>query len=131
MMFDKAGARPDDALVEPDRRRDGRRQRADLREIARPIGDRAGRAVPQEEERLAPQMRPRIARHGEQIDVGRLRARHPQTLRDRAMRESGAVLDAAEALLFHGGDQPAVPYDRGRHVAVIGVQAEDEAVRHQ
>jgi multidrug resistance efflux pump len=41
-------------------------------------------------------MRPRVARHGEHVDVGRRRPCDPQTFRDRQLRETGAVLDPAE-----------------------------------
>ena len=113
MVLDGRGPAADAGRIEIERGGDDVRQRADLDHVLRAIGDRAARPVPQQEQRLPPQMRPGIAGHRKPVDVGRRGARHPQAFRDRAMRESGAMFDAAEALFLDRGDQPAVAHERG------------------
>src|SRR6266496_1252299 len=48
-----------------------------------------------------------------------------ETITDRLGREAGAMLEAIEALLFHGSDQFSILNDGGRSVAVICVDTED------
>ena len=51
--------------------------------------------------------------------------RHIETVPNRLLGETGAMLDAIETLLFDRGDQSAVFDDCRRSIAVIRVDAED------
>ncbi len=126
MVFDHARPRAHAAFVEAERGRDRRRQRGDAREIAGAVADGVLRPVPEQEERLAPQVRAGVPRDGEQIDLGRADAGDPQALGERAMGEAGAVLDAAEPLLFHRRDELSFADEHGRDVSVVRVEADDD-----
>ena len=125
MMLDVPHPRAHDVLVEADGTAIVAGSAADARHVARAIGERLLRPVPQDEERLSPQMRARPARDGKQIDLVCADAAHLQTRVDGSGRKSRDVLDSAEPLLFNGRDEFSVP-DEGRgHIAVICVQPED------
>ena len=98
MMLDVARAGADARLVERDRFRNGGGQRPNPGKMPRAVGDRAARPVRDQEERFAPEVGPRIARDGEDIDVGGTDVRNPEAFGQRAMRKSGAVFDTAESL---------------------------------
>src|SRR5262249_7066729 len=104
-------------------------QRADARQVARTIAERAPRPVSEHEERLAPQMRARVARHGEDVDVRGREAAHIQAGCQRLMWKAGAVLDAAKPLLFNGRHEAPLDDQRGRDVAVICVESDDVHAR--
>src|SRR5262245_41907282 len=100
--------------------------RPDATIIGRPIADQSTRrAMSQGEQDLSREMRARIARHADVIDVGGRDAGHVQARLNRLMRKPGDMLDAAEAFLFDGCDELAVAHDDRRHVAVIGVDTEN------
>ena len=66
------------------------------------------------------------ARNRPDVNVRRRRARHLQAAPDRALRETGDVLDAAEPLFLEGGDQlPVAEHGRG-DVTVIRVETDNE-----
>ena len=120
-------ARRDMRLVQAHGRGARLRQMAHGHRIRRAFADeRQIRPMGQRKKALAPQVRLRVARHRERVDVARLRARHCQTGPDRVAREARVVLDAAEALLLDGRHQLAVAKNRRGHVAVIRVDAENE-----
>ena len=100
--------------------------RPDLREVAGPSPDRPPRAVREEEQRLTPQVRPRILGDGEEIDIRGLQSRQAQTLGDRSMREAGVMFDAPESFFFDGRNQLTVAQNHSRHIAVVRVEAEDD-----
>ena len=77
-------------------------------------------------QRLAQQVHAAAARNRPDVDVGRRRAGHLQAACDRARRKAGDVLDAAEALLFERRDERAVAQHGGGHIAVIGVEPDDQ-----
>ena len=60
-------------------------------------------------------------------DVRQLHARLSQAVADRLGREASPVLDAPEALLFRRGEEHSVAQQAGGGVAVVGVEAEDNA----
>ena len=125
VMFDGHRPAADARRIEIERGGDRVGQRSDLQDVSGAIADRAARAMSEEIQRLPPQMRARIARDGEQIDVGRRHARHTQALGEREVRKAGAMLDAAESFLFDRGDELAVANERGRDIAVVRVEADD------
>src|SRR5262249_57277494 len=67
----------------------------------------------------------RIATDSDLADVSTADAGGFETALNRLHWKAGAVFDAAEALLFQGGDDLAVAQKNGRDVAVIGVDAQD------
>ena len=87
---------------------------ADAAHVARPRGDAAAGRWRSSEQRLAPQVRSRIAGDRERVHVARLDARHRRQARIAARGKPGPVLDAAEALLLDGRDELAVAHERGR-----------------
>src|SRR5262245_52055320 len=70
-------------------------------------------------------MRARIPGDGEEIDVSRADAAELETGADGLIGEPRAVLDAAEALFLDRRDELSVAHERGRDVAVVGVEPED------
>jgi hypothetical protein len=76
--------------------------------------------------RLPPQVRAGEPRHGEPVDVLGACAGHAEARVDRVHRHASRVLEAGEPFLFEGGDQDAVVEESRRHVAVIGVEPEDQ-----
>src|SRR5262249_52979684 len=68
-------------------------------------------------------------RDGDVVEVAGGDAGGPEAVADRLLGEAGPVLDAVEPLLLDGGDEPAVDHQRGRRVAVEGVDAKDDHVR--
>jgi len=79
----------------------------------------------EQEPGLAQQVRPWVARHREDIDIGRRNPAHRQAGLHRLARKAGHVLDAPVALFLDRGDELAVAHQRRRHVAVIGVEPEN------
>jgi hypothetical protein len=82
------------------------------------------RPVLQQEQRLAPEVGARIARHGKHVDIRCRDAAHLQAGSDRVVRKTRHVLDPSEPLLFDGRDKLSVADQRRRDVAVIRVEAE-------
>jgi hypothetical protein len=66
-----------------------------------------------------------VARDGEKVDVRRVDTSDVETGADRLLREARPVFDAPKTLLFNGGYEVAVAHERGRDVAVVGVDAQD------
>ena len=75
--------------------------------------------------RLAPQVRPRIARDSDVVDVAAGHAGHLQAAANGAGRKSRDVLDPPESFLFDGGDEHALAKENGGDVPVIGVDSEN------
>src|SRR5206468_5456436 len=84
---------------------------------------------PGEALQLRPEVGPRVAADRDVVELGGGQPGVRETPGGRERGEAGAVLDAVEALLLGGGDELAVDDERGRSVAVKGVQAEDR--RHR
>src|SRR4029450_8907070 len=83
--------------------------RADPPVVRSAIADQAaGRPVSQGEQDLPHQMRARIARHTDVVDVLWRQAGQLQAHLDRLMRKSGDVLDPPEALFLYRGHELAV-----------------------
>jgi hypothetical protein len=61
------------------------------------------RAIAQQKQRLPPQMRARVARNREGVDVAARRTALFEAGADRRGGESGAVLDAPEAFFLDSG----------------------------
>src|SRR5438105_3282258 len=78
MMLDVSHPRTNDVLVETGRRGNGVREATDRRHVACAISECPLWTVPQHEQRLAPEMRPRLTGYGEQIDVLCSHAAHSQ-----------------------------------------------------
>jgi len=76
-------------------------------------------------EELRLESRPGIARHGNMIDFLKFDARAIQAKPNRLRGEARRILDAIQALLFHGGDKSPVNNDRRRSVGVISVDAQN------
>jgi hypothetical protein len=72
------------------------------------LRDRASRPVTQDEQGFAQEMRARIARDGEQVDLARLDAAKLETGTQRLFGKPGVVLDPPEPLFFDCGDQLSV-----------------------
>src|SRR5712691_3416969 len=60
------------------------------------------------------------------VDVGQAQARLAQAIADGFARESSPMLDATKPLLLGRRDKQAVAHERGRRIAVKGVEAEDD-----
>ncbi len=75
--------------------------------------------------RLAPEVRPRIARDSDVVNIAAGDAGHLEAAANGAGRESRDVLDPPESLLFDGGDEHAVAKQNGGDVPVIGVDSEN------
>ena len=60
------------------------------------------------------------------LHIGERDARFAQAIGDRLRGKAGPMLDAAEALLLRRRDELAVAHERGRRIAVKGVEAEDD-----
>ncbi len=121
MMLD--AAHRNRALAGSERARGLRADRRKARLHAQPLA--RGRRHLQRVPRLAHDARPRIARDGQDVDIARRCACGRQDVLQGLGGKAGGVLDAVEALLFGGGDQPAID-DSGRaRVAVICVDSYD------
>src|SRR4051812_9303305 len=83
------------------------------------------RTVPDRAQELLADVRARIARDRDVVEVGRGEPRVVEAPLRGEIREARTVLDAIEALLLGGGDELAVDYERRGGVAVEGVEAED------
>ncbi|MGB8413909.1 MAG: hypothetical protein WCE23_13890 [Candidatus Binatus sp.] len=119
MMLD--AAHRDRTLADPQRARRFRADRRKARLRAQPVarGRRHLKRVP----RLAHDSRPRIARDGNDVDVARRRACRRHHVLQGLDRKACRVLDAVEALLFRGCDQPAVNDCGCARIAVICVDS--------
>ena len=96
------------------------RYRADAAVVGRAIADEAALGpVPQGEQRLARQVRARVAGHADVIEVGGGDAGHLEARPHRVVREARDMLDAAEPLLFHRGHELAVAHEHGE-TPVVG-----------
>ena len=89
-------------------------------------GEGRGRPVPEREPGLAQQVRAASPRHGPDVDVARRRPGLAQAGQDGPGRKPGDVLDAGEALFLEGRDELPVLQYRRRHVAMPGVEADDQ-----
>ena len=125
VVFDEPRPLTHDRFVEIQRLRNRRGERPQADQVASPRRDGPLRTVPQQEQRLAPEVGARIARHGKHVDIRRREAAHLQAGGDRVVRKTRHVLDAAEPLLFNRRDKLSVADQRRRHVAVIRVEAEN------
>ena len=125
VMLHKASAAAHDGFIQAERLRDGGRQRAQARQVAGPGRHCAFRPVLEQEQRLAPQVRAGVARHGERVDVGGGQTGHLQADGDRLVGEPRDMLDAPEPLFFDRRDELSVADERGGYVAVVRVEAED------
>jgi hypothetical protein len=63
---------------------------------------------------------------GDMVDIGEPQPSLAKAISDGVRRKPGPVLDSAEALLFGGRDQGAVPHERRSGVAMKGVETEDD-----
>ncbi len=72
-------------------------------------------------EQLGAEAGPRVSRHGYVIDFGDGDAGFLEAIANGRDGNAGGVLDAIEALLFDGRDQPAVGHQCGGGVTVVGV----------
>ena len=110
-------------------RRDADRVRdrvADIPELLpRPRSAERQVRQPQRPQRLAGEVRGPFARDRDVVDLAGVHAVRLEAPPDSMAREPGGVLDPGEALLLHRRQQLAVPEERSRCVAVIGVDAED------
>src|SRR5205085_7041008 len=112
--------------LDAERPRERRPHVAHLRRVLEPRLQVAGaRAVADRPQELAAEVRLRVARDGDVVEVARLEAGVGETPRSRELREAGAVLDAVEALLLGRRDKLAVDDERRRRVAVERVQTQD------
>ena len=62
---------------------------------------------------------------GHMIDIRERNAAFIEAIGDGLRREARPMLDATEALLLGRGDENAVAHERGRRVAVEGVETEN------
>ena len=74
---------------------------------------------------LRPEVRPRVARDGDVVEVARLDPGVGKAPARGLCRKPRAMLDPVEPLLLGGRDELAVEDERGCRVTVVGVQAED------
>jgi hypothetical protein len=70
-------------------------------------------------------MRFRIPRHREYVDVRSLDASHREAGTNGLRRKARPVFDAPKTLLFNGGDERTVAHERGRDIAMVGIDAQD------
>ncbi len=84
---------------------------------ARPVADRA--------EELLAEVRLRVARDGDVVELLGLQAGVSETPRGGQRGKAGAVLDAVETLLLGGGDELAVDDESCGRVTVEGVEPQD------
>ena len=66
-----------------------------------------------------------VARNAQMFNFFNRDTGRAQTILDRLLGKSGAVLDAIEALFFSGGDKRAVFDERGCRITVICIDAKD------
>jgi hypothetical protein len=116
------GGEPFDA----ERLRERRPDVAHLGGVLEPLLEVARRgAVADRPHELAAEVRARVARDRDVVDVLRLQAGVVEAPAGGESREPGAVLDAVEPLFLGGGDELTI-HDEGRGgVAVVRVEAED------
>ena len=110
-------------------RRDAERVRyvvADVAEaLPRPRSAERQVRQPHRPQRLAGEVRGALARDRDVVDLRCVHAVRLEAPPDGMAGEAGGVLDPGEALLLHRRQQLAVPEERRRRVAVIGVDAQD------
>ena len=126
MMFDVVKLRAELSFGNAEQAREFVFQIAHLRGIRQPIfrlpkHTQTRRGV----QDLLVQVRRRIARDADMVHVLEPHARFSQTVTNRLLGETGAMLDAIETLFFRRGDQSAVFDDCRCSIAVIRVDAED------
>ena len=114
------------ALVDAQRLCERRPHVAHLRRVLEPRLQvaRAGPVANRTQE-LPAEVRLRIARHGDVIEVARGETRIGEAPRGGQLGKASAVLDAVEALLLGRRHELAVNEECRRRVAVIGVQTKD------
>ena len=76
--------------------------------------------------KLPEEIGPAVLIDRDMLDVGQLKTCLPQAVGDRLRRKAGPVLDAAEALLLRCRDELAVTNERGRRIAVEGIEAKND-----
>ncbi len=79
----------------------------------------------EQEPGFSQQVGARIARHREHVDVARFNAADRQAGLHRLTGKAGHMFDPPVALLLDRGDELAVAHQRGRDVAVIGIEPEN------
>src|SRR6187399_2700213 len=126
MMLDPMHGRLPRAGLEAKRVRDRLGNRADFAVVGGAVADHAAAwPIPQRKQRLAPEMRLRVARDPDVVDLVGSDAGHFQAGSNRLRRKTRDVLDPAEPLFFDGGDELTVAdQDRG-DVSVVRVDAEN------
>ena len=77
------------------------------------------------EAQLGAKPRPRVARNGDVVDLGKLCARSVQAELHGARRQARRVFHAIEPLFLHGRNQPPVNDNRRRGVGVICVDRQE------
>src|SRR5689334_485636 len=108
MMFDETGSGARRRPLEAEGVGNARWHASHAGKIAGARADGASRSMAQDEPGFAQEMRPRIARDGEQIDLARLDAAKLETGSQRLLGKPGVVLDPPVALFFDCGDQLSV-----------------------
>ena len=84
------------------------------------------RSLLQDEKQATPVVHLRVQIDGDVLEVAKLDPRLLQAKLHRQRRQSGSVLDAAEAFLFDGGNELAIAEDGGGGVTVVGIDAEND-----
>src|SRR2546423_14993588 len=125
MVLDITSSLARRAAIESERIGDPRRQTSNAGEISRARANRASRPMAQEEPCFTQQVRTRITRDGEEIDVSGRDAAELEADADCLLGKSGVVLDAPEPLLFDCGDELPVADEDRRHITVVGIDADD------
>jgi hypothetical protein len=126
VVLDEMHPSGDARRIEPERHAHGNGDVLDPAVVPATVQDEPrARPVAEREERLAEQIRPRIAGDRKVVDLLRREAGHFEADADRVAREAGPVFYAAEAFFFDGGDERAVAKQRSRDVTVVGVDAEN------
>ena len=125
MMLDVVHARRHGRFLEPDRIGARAGDVADRHHVRGAIADqRQVRTMAQREQPFSPQVRLRVARHRERIDVARLCARHRETRTDRLAWKPRVMLDPAESLFLDGGNELAIAQNDCGDVTVVCVDAD-------
>src|SRR2546421_749804 len=89
----------------------------------------AAGALPEREDGASQKPRPGVSRDGHVVDVLGQQAGLIQAEAGGVGGKRGVVLDPREAFFLHGRDQLSVHHERGRSVAVVGVQAKNDHER--
>ena len=130
VVLDVVEAGGEGVRLDPEPLRERRADVADARRVLEAGLEVAGaRAVADRAQQLLAEVRLRVARDGDVVELLGLQARVGEAPRGGQRREAGAVLDAVETLLLGGCDELAVDDESCGRVTVEGVEPQDRGHR--